>query len=270
MKVLNQLIKSKTKKAVALGFFDGVHIGHRYVIETMIKNSDSLLPSVFTFKESPKVYLLGCKFSENLTDPSQKESIFSDLGVKLTYTIPFVDICNLSPKEFIENILINTLNAKRVFCGLNYHFGKYGKADSIQLKHMCKNYNIDVFIVPTILKNSETVSSTRIRKLLTLGKIDAANALLNRPYSFQSNVFKSCTQNSNTLLFQYFPQNLLVPKLGTYTSQVNLGFSKISAYTSIFSLNREKTQYCCKTNLKNYNYQGFTGLLTKIELLHLN
>ena len=166
MKIYTSLEKQSLPLSIALGYFDGVHKGHKKVInETVNLKSKGVIPSVFTFNENPKILISGLK-CDQLTDNTTKQKIISDLNIEILYTIDFNIIKDLTPNEFVKNILKEILNAKYVVCGFNYHFGKNGIADANTLKNLCSNYNIKTKIINPILYKYEPISSTRIRETI--------------------------------------------------------------------------------------------------------
>lgn len=165
MEIYYNLDKIQTKPlAVALGFFDGVHKGHRKVISQAVKlEKENLVPAVFTFKKSPKSIIFE-KDIYTLTTNEEKEKIFESLGVKIVYEIDFTTIQNLTKKQFVEKILKEKLNAKYAICGFNYHFGKNASGDTNDLTQICENYNIKTKIIGPVLYKRVPISSTKIRE----------------------------------------------------------------------------------------------------------
>lgn len=166
MEVYYNLEKSEHKTAVALGFFDGVHIAHQRIIEKTVRCAYSgLKPCVLTFSQNPRSVVENKKL-DLITTNEQKLKIMASMGVELMYVLNFSDVRNLSPEDFVSKILFDTLNAKAVFCGFNYRFGKYARGDTDKLKRLCQNFGIEVFAEPPILYENEPISSTRIRRAL--------------------------------------------------------------------------------------------------------
>lgn len=166
MKIYTSLQKQILPLSIALGYFDGVHKGHKKVIEETVKlKSKGVVPAVLTFSENPKTFISGIKYDQ-LTDTETKQKIFENLHVEVLYTIDFNTVKDLSPEKFVKNILKETLNVKYVVCGFNYHFGKNGTADAVTLKNLCSEVNIETKIINPILYKCEPISSTRIREAL--------------------------------------------------------------------------------------------------------
>ncbi len=179
MKIYNDLSEVQSlKTAVALGFFDGMHLGHKKVIlKTISCKNQGLSPAVFTFTENPKSILTHTK-DLKLMSNSEKIEYLENLGVESLYLINFLDIYKLTPEEFVKKILFEKLNAGAVICGFNYHFGYGGTAGSEDLKKICKKYNIKTYIVKPVLYKKEAISSTRIRKAIKSNDIKSAKRML--------------------------------------------------------------------------------------------
>lgn len=166
MKIYTSLQKQSLPLCVALGYFDGIHKGHRKVISKTLKyKSLGLVPSVFTFSESPRATLSGIP-ENRIIDNITKQNILENIGIEILYMIDFRTICNLSAEEFVRDILKDTLNTKYVVCGFNYHFGKNGTADANMLRKLCSNYGIKTKIIRPVLYKRRPISSTRIREAI--------------------------------------------------------------------------------------------------------
>ncbi len=179
MKIYTSLQKQNLPLCVALGYFDGVHKGHRKVISKTLKyKSLGLIPSVLTFTENPRATLSGTP-ENRITDNIEKQNILENMGTEILYMVDFRTICNLTAEEFIKNVLKDTLNAKCVICGFNYHFGKNGTADASMLKKICSNYEIKTKIIRPVLYKRRPISSTRIRHALLHNDEFDAKKMLN-------------------------------------------------------------------------------------------
>ena len=125
-------LKVERGLSLALGFFDGVHLGHRKIIEESVKEGkkNGLIPAVFTFPSESEKIKSG---AGRLYSTADKLYLFESLGVEITVVCDFSAVSSLSPKEFVEDVLLGGLNARAVFCGYNYRFGKSaaGNADTL-------------------------------------------------------------------------------------------------------------------------------------------
>ena len=165
MEVYLDIENQKYPTALALGYFDGVDIGHRAVIEKalILGKNMGLKSGIFTFQKSPKSILTG-KEDIILTTPEEKKKIFSQMGVEILYMIDFKKIMNLTSEDFFDDILIKMLNVKLLTCGFNYTFGKGGKAGVKELKYMCERAKIRLEVIDAVSDEYGIVSSTRMRE----------------------------------------------------------------------------------------------------------
>jgi len=240
MNIFYDIKENKSKSCIALGFFDGLHLGHVKVIKEMVKCSkeNDLIPCLLTFKSAPK-YVLNPSFDETqkyILQESEKIRILKDLGVQNLYIIDFKSISNLSADDFIGNILIDKFNVNHIFCGFNYHFGKGGKDTAENLSEKCKKYKVKVHIISPQMCNEDIISSSLIKKLLSVGKIERVNLFLGRDYSYNLPVVygeKIGRQLGFPTLNQKFPENFFVPKFGVYKSKVYINNESFDSLTNI-------------------------------------
>ena len=182
--------KIERQSVVALGCFDGLHIGHRALIkEARVSASKAGLPlAVFSFTAPPKSFFIKSSVPV-LTDMNEKKRLMALLGVDILISVDFTaEIAALSPEDFFESIIRQRLCASSVFCGFNYRFGKGAKGDSELLSRLCKESAIDFSAIPSVSVEGTTVSSSAIRDLLSEGNVKVASKLLGRKYSIRSSV----------------------------------------------------------------------------------
>lgn len=223
MQVFDSIKKTEYGCCVALGFFDGVHIGHRSVISATKPMSSDICPmAVLTFKDSPANVISNTK-KPLLTTNKEKLKLFEKLGVQLVYNIDFNDIKDMSAEQFVKEVLHDKLNAKCVVTGFNYHFGKGGNADADDMIKLCNNYGIKAFKCEPVLYNGTPVSSTRIRNCIANGDVESANAMLGYDFGISSEVV-SGNHIGNTIqtptINQSLDQTVIIPKYGVYASYV--------------------------------------------------
>ena len=203
--------------AVAMGYFDGVHIGHQFLIGQMKEYAEknNLDKAVFTFTKTVK---LGHK-GKDILSIYQKVNIMKDMGVDLFYSPDFLEFASLTPEQFVDDVLIKSMGAKALFCGESFCFGK-NRAGNVQvLKELCAVRGVEVFIVPTVELDGVTVSSTEIRTALENGEVEKANRMLGRPYSIDLEVVdgKKLGRTLGTpTINQIFPNGMCTPKEGVY------------------------------------------------------
>ncbi len=183
MNIYTKFEKQKNPTAVALGYFDGIHIGHQKVINTTVELKNCRLsPTVFTFSSGPQTVLFG-KSEQKIITLDQKKEILSAMGVENLYIINFVGICKLTAEEFVKTILANTLNARAVVCGFNYHFGNGAAADAQDLEKICNKFDIETKIIKPVLYENKPISSTRIRKHINENDIENAKNMLGNKFN---------------------------------------------------------------------------------------
>lgn len=224
-------------KTVSLGNFDGIHKGHRKLMEKNIELSKQfdLTPSVLLFKENTKNILNGEK--EYLTSLEDKIEILSDLGIKCFCLLEFNEkFKDLSPEDFIEKILYEKLNAKYIIIGDNYHFGKMAKGDKDTLKAYEEEYDYKTCVVDFEMDEDKIINSTDIRQMIRDGNLKKANKELARPYRMKGRVVKGKQRGR---LLNFPTANLdpffkyVSPKFGVYFTRVYLHNKSYYALTDV-------------------------------------
>lgn len=170
--------------SIALGTFDGVHIGHCAVIKTAVEiaRAEGLSPAVFTFSELPKnAFLPPQKRVFPLCSFEEKARLIAELGVELLLAPPFSEELRALPAErFVEDVLIRRLNAKHIVCGYDHRFGAGGMGDAELLMRVCRENGAAVTVIPPVSIDGERVSSTAIREAIREGRVDRAELMLGR------------------------------------------------------------------------------------------
>ena len=190
IKKLSAVTKKYNKPVVALGMFDGVHLGHASVInrakEIAEKIGGTLM--VFTFSNHPLSILDPKSEPLAIGNKSLRREIFSEMDVEVLIEIPFTkELSKKSPEEFLE-LLREKISPACVVTGPNYTFGRFGKGNGRMLIRESENYGFKTEICPAITFNKKTVSSTRIRALIAEGNLQTANELLGRNFTYVSTV----------------------------------------------------------------------------------
>ena len=220
-----EILPEKSGTAIALGYFDGLHKGHRNVISlAAAEKENGLTPVCFTFSKSPKSVLNGTQ-SNALMTSEDKIKTLERLGIERTYQADFEKIMNMPAKDFAQEILIDTLKAEKLFCGFNYRYGKNGEGSAETLKSFCESKGITLTVVPATESDGEVVSSTLIRKLITDGNVKRANELMCSRFGFSSVIEhgKRLGRELGTpTINQPLCRELVVPKFGVYASIVTL------------------------------------------------
>ncbi len=237
MKITEELIRSEKPTSTALGYFDGVHKGHKAVIGEAVKNGreNGLVPTVFTLLQSPRTVLRG-EPSNNIITLDEKLHELESLGVEQVYLIDFRGIKDITAEDFVRDIISGCFNARHIACGFNYHFGAGAKGSGAQLEEMCRGFGISVIARPRITFDNSPISSTRIRSCIVEGNIEAANSMLGREYGFCLPVIHGRQlgrQWGTPTINQKFPSELVRPRFGVYASVVTVDGKKYCGVTNI-------------------------------------
>ena len=220
-----EILPEKSGTAIALGYFDGLHKGHRNVISlAAAEKKNGLIPVCFTFSKSPKSVLYGTQSNALMTNEDKIKTL-ERLGIERTYQADFEKIMNMPAKDFAQKILIDTLKAEKLFCGFNYRYGKNGEGSAETLKSFCDSKGITLTVVPAQESEGKIVSSTLIRTLITDGNVKRANELMCSRFGFSSVIEhgKRLGRELGTpTINQPLCNELVVPKFGVYASIVTL------------------------------------------------
>ncbi len=208
--------------ALALGYFDGVHIGHVQVVEAAAEYAalHGLRLAVFTFlrggpKEEKKLVM----------SESQKQRALEALGVELCFEPDFESFSALSPREFFSERMVKQYRAQAVFCGENYGFGARREGNTAVLAGLCKEQGLHLSVLPLAVWKGAPVSSSRIRGTLAMGDMEDVQAMLGRPYEISFPV-----QHGQGLgrsfgfptINQVFPEEMQPPAFGVYITSTLL------------------------------------------------
>jgi riboflavin kinase/FMN adenylyltransferase len=224
---------------VGLGNFDGVHIGHAALINTLVSEcmAKDLNSMIYTFDQHTQNILNNKPFIAQIISEKTKIQLFRELDLDYLYFAKFdQDFSRMLPEEFIKEILVNILKVKLIVVGYNYRFGFEGKGDVHLLKHCGNKYGYDAIVVPPIKINDNAVSSTLVRSTIANGNIKLAAELLGRPYSLQGIVVKG-RQVGQKIGFPtaniIIEPNLIVPQNGIYLTDINIDGKSHKSLTNI-------------------------------------
>lgn len=208
---------------VTIGTFDGVHIGHQKIIERLVKSAEEndLDAVILTFFPHPRMVLQKDSGIKLINTIQERKVILSQCGIDHLIIQPFTkDFSRMTAEEFVRNILVNKLNVKKVIIGYDHRFGRNRTADIEDLREFGKIYNFDVEEISKQDVEEIAVSSTKIRKALSEGKIEKANRFLSYPFSLTGKVVKGrglgTGFNFPTANIEVPEDYKLIPKNGVY------------------------------------------------------
>jgi len=240
MKVFRDLeaVGSLPSPVIAIGNFDGVHIGHQKIIETVTARAREIggTSILMTFDPHPLTILRPAGRPPQILPMSEKIRMLGTLGLDMMLIVPFTrEFASITAESFIEDILSRRLRAREVFVGTNFHFGRGGVGDFDLLRTEGERHGIEARRVPVVLYDDQPVSSTRIRENISRGAVDRAAAMLGREYAIRGLVVHGrgrgaglgfSTANLST-------DNELIPALGVYVTRVEVGGERHVSVTNI-------------------------------------
>ena len=189
MKIFHEIINLKNEYkniAIALGMFDGMHLGHRSIVNRAIELSEEIkgVSLVLTFQNHPLSVLDVDCMPLAIGSSEIRAEILEKMGVDILLDIPFTkEFSLISPQKFLA-ILKENFEPKYVVVGENYTFGKGGVGDGNMLIKESANFNFKAEVCKTVLNNDKPISSTRIRALIKEGNLTETNNFLGRPFSY--------------------------------------------------------------------------------------
>lgn len=185
--------KTESKTVVTIGTFDGVHIGHKKILERLVQNARDLGAEslVLTFFPHPRMILNGDSEIKLLNTIGEKADLLEKAGLDNLVIHPFDQtFSQLTAEEFVKNILVDQLNVAKIIIGHDHRFGRNRSADIHDLIKFGKQYGFEVEQISSQQINEVDVSSTKIRKALLAGNIDLANEYLGYPYVLSGTIIK--------------------------------------------------------------------------------
>ena len=230
MKIYNNLnIKNFHKNSViAIGNFDGIHLGHQKVIAQAKQKAkkNKLKLGVITFEPVPVMFFNKKISNHRINNLEQKLSYLKKLKIDFVCIIRFnKTFSNLTADQFIKKIIYNYLGAKFIFISKNFRFGKNRMGNVKKLNDNEKKYLFKTIVTNPQKRKKNTISSTLIRKKISLGKINEANKLLGRSWAVVGKVIRG-NQRGRKIGFPTCNLKLndyILPKLGVYAVKVNIG-----------------------------------------------
>ena len=226
---------------VTIGFFDGVHLGHKSILRHTLNKADELrCPSVvLSFWPHPRIVLgKDARDLRLLSTLTEKQELLQRIGVSAFLQMEFTrELAALPAEDFIKNILVDSLKAKHIVVGFNHHVGKGGKGDFNLLNQLAHKYGYTTEQVGATQLNGLDVSSTKIRNYLDDGNLDVANQMLGYNYSITGTI-EGGQQIGRSIGFPTANINpidphKILPKLGVYAVWVTYNGTKYPAMLNI-------------------------------------
>ncbi len=245
MGVEEELARSSPEKdmLLAIGVFDGVHLGHKYLISQLKEQAkqQDLLSGVVTFRQPPQEVLSPASKLLCLTNLAQRTSLLKNEGVGAIITLPFTrELAQLSARKFVS-LLKKYLRLKGLVIGPDFALGRNREGNIDTLRALGQNMDFTVTVVPPVKINGEVVSSTVIRKALIKGNMKRVHNLIGRYFSLSGRVIpgtgRGIELGSPTANMEIAPEQILPPD-GVYATRVYIGGK---AYQSMTNIGRNPT-----------------------------
>jgi riboflavin kinase/FMN adenylyltransferase len=216
---------SYPKPVLALGNFDGVHLGHQNIFRHVVSRADEIggTPMVFTFDRHPLKILAPERAPLVLTTNAQKRSLIGALGVGVGLWIPFTQqFARQKPLDFIRDVLQGRIGVHELVVGYDFRFGHCRAGNAALLRQQAAAHGYEVTVIPPVKLGDTVVSSSTIRALLEKGKVEEAARLLGRDYALAGSVVEGFHRGAKL----GFPtanlriEHELVPRAGVYAVRV--------------------------------------------------
>lgn len=218
---------NKTKRVIALGFFDGVHTGHGALLQRVTQRARELdaVPTAFTFDRSPTAAITGQHVPLLSSVEDRVWLMRSCYHIQEVIVSSFDGMMRMDWQDFITEYLVRELGVVHVVAGHDFHFGYMGKGNPQRLQEVCAQLGVGCDIIGKVEREGITISSTYIRTLVAQGEIERANEFLGHPYTLSDRVSHGKKLGS-TLGFPTvnlrLKENVLSPAKGVYATKVIL------------------------------------------------
>ena len=215
----------KQRRVIALGFFDGVHLGHAALLQKVEKTAARLgaVPTAFTFDRSPAAAITG-KAVPLLSTLEDRTALMHGLyGIQEMVITPFATMQHMDWEAFIQRYLVEELGVVHVVAGHDFRFGYMGEGNPERLKAKCQALGVGCDIIPKVELDGVTISSTYIRTLIAQGEMERAVEFLGHPYRLTRQVAHGKRLGSRLgfpTVNLRIPEGLIVPAFGVYATRV--------------------------------------------------
>lgn len=221
-------MSNQTKRVVALGFFDGVHVGHGALLSLCVQRAEELgaVPAAFTFDAHPSTLVTG-RATPLLSTPADRAGLMRRCyGIQDVAVAHYDEAMMTTPwRAFVTEYLVKDLGAVHLVAGHDFHFGYKGEGDPQRLKELCAELGLGCDIVPKVELEGKTVSSTYIRSLVAEGDMARAVEYLGHPHVLTATVQHGKRLGSKLgfpTVNLPFPEGVLVPAHGVYVTRAVL------------------------------------------------
>lgn len=273
MEIITDITKVQwNKTSLTIGKFDGVHLGHRMLMENVLEaGKDGCTPTVFTFDRFPAQFLRRETMTSILTE-DEKKQVLEQLGIERYILFPFQEkTASMEPEEFVEEILVKTMKVKQLFVGADFRFGKGRRGNVDLLKELAEKYGFTFKAVDKRMYKGAEVSSSRIRDCIVNGEMEDATVMLDMPYQISGEILHGRSLGHTIgvpTINQAIPEGKVLPKLGVYCARITVedkiyyGIANVGSKPTV----QDALIYGLETHLFECN-KDLYGKQAKTELL---
>lgn len=228
------------KRVIALGFFDGVHLGHGALLRRVreVATQKGYIPAALTFDHHPKDLIPGAERVPLINTPEDREGLMRGLyGMEEVIVLPFdAHMRDMNWRDFVTELLVGQYDAAHLVAGHDFHFGRRGEGDPERLRALCSELGLGCDIIGKVELDGVTVSSTYIRELIGGGELERAARFLGHPHVLSGPVVHGKQlgrtigiPTSNLIV----PEGVLMPRFGVYATRVWVGETPYLAVTNV-------------------------------------
>jgi len=268
LKGIEKPLDFSVNTAVAIGNFDGIHLGHQKILHSLVHEAKktNLISTILTFSPHPEK-ILGKSNLKMIQTIEQRIAGLEKYGVQLVIILNFnKNLSSMSGENFIKYILINKLKAKIILVGEKFRFGKKREGSISILKKLSHNLHFRVISIPSVVKKGNILSSSLIRNLLEKGEVEKAKDLLGSPYMIEGNVMKGSSRGK-TIGFptaNIHAKNEIIPS-GVFITTVHIGSKSFPSLTNVGNC---PTFHQKETNIESYIINFDKNLYGKKITIH--
>lgn len=223
--------------AVAIGKFDGLHLGHKELLRQILeKKSEGFLITVFTFDPPPEV-LFGKRQAKEITTKEEKRIIFEKMGVDILIEYPLNEIsASIEPEDFVKEVLKEKMNMSYLAAGYDLSFGHRGAGNAKLLKELAPKLDFELKIIDKVCEQGKEISSTFVREEVEKGNMNHVTKLLGEPYMVIGQIVHGAKLGRRigmpTINLLPEKEKMLPPK-GVYYSRTIIGEKEYKSITNI-------------------------------------
>jgi riboflavin kinase / FMN adenylyltransferase len=264
---LKQFGKPPRSSVLSIGNFDGLHLAHQQLLRQVVEDARAAgaVAAACTFDPHPLKVLRPEAAPRLLTALPRKIRLFEAAGIELLVVVPFTAaLSQLAPAEFVRTILVERLHPEKIHVGPNFRFGHRQAGTPEVLRELGKQAGFQVQVLPLLTWRGHRVSSTRVRQLLSEGRVTAAGRLLGRPFSSSGPIVQGAGLGRRQIVptLNLAPIEEFLPKTGVYVTRTRLGSA---LHESVSNVGHKPTFGVHRLTVESHLLR-FSGVVTEKEM----